>query len=92
MRKCVCRETDVEYAVKIIDKSQDEAITESITAEMQVLNYLPKHPNISEFNCMLYIQGFITLVYDFICEFPQLAVSLKDVFESSAFIFMIFEL
>ena len=48
VRKCVCRETGVEYAVKIIDKSQDEAITESIKAEMQVLNFLPKHPNISE--------------------------------------------
>ena len=49
VRKCVARETGIEYAVKIIDKSQDEAVTESITAEMQVLNYLPRHPNISEF-------------------------------------------
>lgn len=49
VRKCVSRETGIEYAVKIIDKSQDEAVTESITAEMQVLTYLPRHPNISEF-------------------------------------------
>lgn len=49
VRKCVSRETGIEYAVKIIDKSQDEAITESIAAEMQVLNYLPRHPNISAF-------------------------------------------
>ena len=48
MRKCVSRENGIEYAVKIIDKSQDEAITESIAAEMQVLNFLPKHANISE--------------------------------------------
>ena len=48
MRKCVSRETGIEYAVKIIDKSQDEAITESIAAEMQILSILPKHPNISE--------------------------------------------
>lgn len=49
VRKCVSRETGIEYAVKIIDKSQDEAITESITAEIQVLNYLPKQNFISEF-------------------------------------------
>ena len=48
VRKCVSRETGIEYAVKIIDKSQDEAITESIQAEMQVLDYLPRHPNISK--------------------------------------------
>lgn len=47
VRRCVSRETGIEYAVKIIDKSQDPAVTESITAEMQVLNYLPKHPYIS---------------------------------------------
>lgn len=65
VRKCISRETGIEYAVKIIDKSQDEAITESIAAEMQVLNYLPRHPNI---------------------------INLQDVFQSSAFMFMVFEL
>lgn len=65
VRRCVSRDTGIEYAVKIIDKSQDEAITESITAEMQVLNYLPIHPNI---------------------------INLQDVFESAAFVFMVFEL
>ena len=49
VRRCVDRTTGHEYAVKIIDKSQDEAIQESIAAEMQVLNYLPKHRYISEF-------------------------------------------
>lgn len=65
VRKCIARDTGIEYAVKIIDKSQDEAINESIAAEVHVLNYLPKHPNI---------------------------INLKDVFESAAFIFMVFEL
>lgn len=55
MRKCVSRETGIEYAVKIIDKAQDEAITESIAAEMQVLNYLPRHDNISEFDTLFMI-------------------------------------
>lgn len=42
------RDTGIEYAVKIIDKSQDEAITESIANEMQVLGYLPEHKHISK--------------------------------------------
>ena len=56
VRRCVSRETGVDYAVKIIDKSQDEAITESIAAEMQILNYLPKHPHISELNQHMHFQ------------------------------------
>ena len=48
VRKCVSRETGHEFAVKIIEKSQDEAVQESIAAEMEVLNYLPKHRHISE--------------------------------------------
>lgn len=48
VRKCVSRDTGLEYAVKIIDKSQEDAITESIAAEMQVLNTLPPHKHISK--------------------------------------------
>ena len=48
VRKCVSKDTGIEYAVKIIDKSQDEAITESIANEMQVLGFLPQHKHISE--------------------------------------------
>ena len=48
VRRCVARDTGQEFAVKIIDKSQDEAITESIAAEMHVLNSLPKHKYISK--------------------------------------------
>lgn len=65
MRKCVSRETGLEYAVKIIDRSQEEAITESIQAEIDVLNSLPPHKHI---------------------------INLQDVFDSQAFIFMVFEI
>ena len=48
MRRCVLRETGREYAVKIIDRAQDEAIKESIDAEVRILSTLPRHPNISK--------------------------------------------
>ena len=34
--------------MKIIDKSQDAAVQESIMAEVDILSRLPAHPNISE--------------------------------------------
>ena len=48
VRKCISRESGQEFAVKIIDKSQGDAIKESIDAEVEVLRYLPPHPNISK--------------------------------------------
>ena len=48
VRKCISRESGQEFAVKIIDKSQDDAIKESIDAEVEILRYLPQHPHISE--------------------------------------------
>jgi phosphorylase kinase gamma subunit len=65
VRKCVSKETGQEYAVKIVDKSQEESIIESISVEMQVLRTLPDHKHI---------------------------INLLDVFESEAFVFMVFEL
>lgn len=55
VRKCVSRDSGLEYAVKIISKTQDEAINESIVAEVEVLTFLPKHTNISkdEFNLVI---------------------------------------
>lgn len=47
VRRCISRENGIEYAVKIISKSQDEAINESITAEVDILSHIPPHPNIS---------------------------------------------
>ena len=70
VRKCVSRENGVEYAVKIIDKSQDDAITESITAEVQVLHYLPKHSNISEHGLCTWIGG-MTLTHVCPCSYLQ---------------------
>lgn len=48
VRRCVSRETGLEYAVKIINRSQGNAIEESITAEVEILRSLPEHPNISK--------------------------------------------
>ena len=43
------RETGKDYAVKIIDRSIDDTIFDSIKAEVEMLRYLPSHPHISEF-------------------------------------------
>ena len=59
VRKCVSRETGLEYAVKIIDKSQEEAITESIQAEIEVLTSLPPHKHISESKKKLSVVGLL---------------------------------
>ena len=48
VRRCISRESGYNYAVKIIDKSQDEAVCESIQAEIEILSYLPQHPHISQ--------------------------------------------
>lgn len=48
MRRCKSRENGLEYAVKIINKSQDENINESIAAEVEILKILPPHPHISK--------------------------------------------
>ncbi len=45
----------MEYAVKIIDKSQDVSITDAVTAEIDILQYLPKHKNISELSIIMAI-------------------------------------
>ena len=48
VRKCISRETGHEFAVKIIDKSQDSSIIQCIEAEVETLTNLPAHPNISK--------------------------------------------
>ena len=49
VRRCVSRETGKEYAVKIIDRSIDDTIYDSIKAEVEMLRYLPAHHHISRF-------------------------------------------
>lgn len=43
------RETGKEYAVKIIDRSIDDTIFDTIKAEVEMLRFLPPHRHISEF-------------------------------------------
>ena len=43
MRKCICKETGKEYAVKIIEQSNDDIIKEMIEAGIEVLRRLPQH-------------------------------------------------
>ena len=53
MRRCILRETGREYAVKIIDMHVDEAVRQSIVAEIDVLTQLPSHKHISM--CVLHL-------------------------------------
>lgn len=46
MRKCVCKKIGKEYAVKIIEQTNDENILEMVKADIAVLRYLPRHPHI----------------------------------------------
>ena len=48
VRKCIHRETGLEYAVKIIDMTADEAVQYSVAAEIDVFQYLPPHKHISK--------------------------------------------
>ena len=47
MRRCISRETGREFAVKIIDRSIDDTIFDSIKAEVEMLRRLPPHEHIS---------------------------------------------
>lgn len=46
VRRCVHRETGREFAVKIIDMHMDEAVRQSIVAEIDVLTHLPPNKHI----------------------------------------------
>ena len=48
VRKCVCKKTGREYAVKIIEQTNDEAIQEMVEADIAASKHLPHHPHISE--------------------------------------------
>ena len=46
VRKCIHRETGLEYAVKIIDMTADEAVQYSVAAEIDMFRHPPHqtHP------------------------------------------------
>ena len=43
VRKCICKKTSKEYAVKIIEQSSDDVIMQMIKAGIEVLRRLPRH-------------------------------------------------
>lgn len=48
VRKCICKKIGKEYAVKIIEQTNDETILEMVKADIAVLRHLPRHPHISK--------------------------------------------
>ena len=48
VRKCICKKTGREYAVKIIEQTNDETIQEMVKADIAASRHLPKHSHISE--------------------------------------------
>ena len=95
VRKCIHREIGLEYAVKIINMTADEAVQYSVAAEIDVFRHLPPQAHqyaltyaLSRELCIP--DGIILLSCNAIV-FPP-AVYLQDHFESPTFHFLVFEL
>lgn len=88
VRRCVEKETGHEYAAKIIDVSADLEDSQGMTLrqatirEISILRLVAGHPYIS-MNYLNYSQCNSNLLF---------LVELHDVFESSTYIFLVFEL
>ncbi|XP_050292849.1 phosphorylase b kinase gamma catalytic chain, skeletal muscle/heart isoform isoform X2 [Anthonomus grandis grandis] len=65
VRRCIEKETGIEYAAKIIDLSNDDSSVDATRQEINILRVVAGHPYIIE---------------------------LQDIFESSTFMFLVFEL
>jgi phosphorylase kinase gamma subunit len=89
VRRCIDKESGKEYAAKIIDIGAADAndphqMFEATRQEINILRQVMGHPYISRFTFFHFKQS---LQPSF-----SLLVELQDVFESDAFIFLVFEL
>lgn len=94
VRRCIDKETGKEYAAKIIDlgvsdSNEPSQMFESTRQEISILRQVMGHPYISE-NIFNYNSSTFLICFYF--WRVQFLVELQDVFESDAFIFLVFEL
>lgn len=101
VRRCVHRHTGQELAVKIIEitaekmtAQQLEEVKTSTLKEIQVLNMVKGHPSISRLDhvdvySLIFLEGSIVMMP---CHVLFLLVTLIDSYESTTFIFLVFDL
>lgn len=106
VRRCIEKETGREFAAKIIDLGAESGdvssaqMLEATRQEIAILRQVMGHPYISECFFLDYLRmNFdashtikINNVFCFCLQFFLITVELQDVFESDAFIFLVFEL
>lgn len=100
VRRCVHRHTGQELAVKIIEitaekmtAQQLEEVKTSTLKEIQVLNMVKGHASISMLDVNVYSLTFLeSLKVMTQCHVLFLLVTLIDSYESTTFIFLVFDL
>lgn len=100
VRRCVHRHTGQELAVKIIEitaekmtAQQLEEVKTSTLKEIQVLNMVKGHASISKLDVNVYSLTFLeSLKVMTQCHVLFLLVTLIDSYESTTFIFLVFDL
>lgn len=93
VRRCIDKETGKEYAAKIIDigaadSNDPQQMLEATRQEINILRQVMGHAYISECHHVWSTRAVLSTL----SFFPYLSVELQDVFESDAFIFLVFEL
>lgn len=94
VRRCIEKETGKEFAAKIIDlgaevgDASSQQMLDATRQEIAILRQVMGHPYISKF---LFNNVFICM-HQLMLTYSNFAVELQDVFESDAFIFLVFEL
>lgn len=94
VRRCIDKENGREYAAKIIDLGASEVndshqMLDATRQEINILRQVMGHAYISKLN--IYLQNCV-LLHCSIFTLCSILVELQDVFESDAFIFLVFEL
>lgn len=106
VRRCIEKETGKEFAAKIIDLGADSGdaspsqMLDATRQEIAILRQVMGHPYISkhkfiDLDRVLYREITFLINFNYCFEifvFLFLIVELQDVFESDAFIFLVFEL